>query len=99
HPPSSPPFPYTTLFRSTVAIHDGALAYSVDRDGRAVLLPSRLGFAFQGAPPLADGLRMVDTARSTVDETWTQPWGEVARVRDHQDRKSTRLNSSHLGIS
>ena len=69
----------------TVAIHDGALAYSVDRDGRAVLLPSRLGFAFQGAPPLADGLRMVDTSRSTVDETWTQPWGEVARVRDHHN--------------
>src|SRR5436189_6030582 len=69
----------------TVAIHDGALAYSVDRDGRAVLLPSRLGFAFQGAPPLADGLRMVDTSRSTVDETGTQPWGEVARVRDHHN--------------
>src|SRR5204863_9796571 len=69
----------------TVAIHDGALAYSGDRVGRAVLLPSRLGFAFQGAPPLADGLRMVDTSRSTVDETWTQPWGEVARVRDHHN--------------
>src|SRR5437867_6631406 len=69
----------------TIEIHDGALAYSVDRDGRAVLLPSRLGFAFQGAPPLADGLRMVDTSRSTVDETWTQPWGEVARVRDHHN--------------
>src|SRR6184192_399461 len=69
----------------TVAIHDGALAYSVDRDGRAVLLPSRLGFAFQGAPPLGDGLRMVDTSRSTVDETWTQPWGEVARVRDRHN--------------
>src|SRR3989454_542201 len=69
----------------TIEIHDGALAYSVDRDGRAVLLPSRLGFAFQGAPPRAEGLRMVDTSRSTVDDTWTQPWGEVARVRDHHN--------------
>src|SRR5436309_1481913 len=69
----------------TVAIHDGALAYSVDRDGRAVLLPSRLGFDFPRAPRLADGLRMVDTARRTPDETWTQPWGEVARVRDHHN--------------
>src|SRR5207253_1136378 len=63
--------------RVTVEIRDGALAYSVDRDDRAVLLPSHLGFAFQGAPPLRDGLRMVDTSRNTVDETWTQPWGEV----------------------
>src|SRR2546426_1097740 len=71
--------------RVTVEVRDGALAYSVDRDDRAVLLPSRLGFAFQGAPPLRDGLRMVDTSRNTVDETWTQPWGEVARVRDHHN--------------
>src|SRR5690348_2337068 len=69
--------------RVTVEIRDGALTYRVDRDGRAVLLPSRLGFAFQGAPPLRDSLRVVDTSSSTVDETWTQPWGEVARVRDH----------------
>jgi len=69
----------------TVEIRDGALAYSVDRDGRAVLLPSRLGFAFQGAPPLRDSLRIVDTSRTTVHETWTQPWGEVARVRDHHN--------------
>src|SRR5207244_12196073 len=71
--------------RVTVEIRDGALTYSVDRDGRAVLLPSRLGFAFQGAPALRDSLRMVDTSRATVDETWTQPWGEVARVRDHHN--------------
>src|SRR5881296_739541 len=71
--------------RVTVEIRDGALTYSVDRDGRAVFLPSRLGFGFQGAPPLRDSLRMVDTSRATVDETWTQPWGEVARVRDHHN--------------
>ena len=30
--------------RVTVEIRDGGLTYRVDRDGRAVLLPSRLGF-------------------------------------------------------
>ena len=53
----------------TVEVRDGSLLYSLERDGRAVLLPSRLGFAFQGAPPLRDSLRVVDTARSTVDDT------------------------------
>src|SRR6059036_1019432 len=71
--------------RVTVEIRDGALVYSLDRDGRALLLPSRLGFAFKDAPPLRAGLRLVDTATSTLDETWTQPWGEVARVRDHHN--------------
>ena len=66
-----------------VELHDGKLYYGLRRDGRAVLLPSSLGFELQGAPPLRDGLRLVDTTRNAVDETWTQPWGEVARVRDH----------------
>ena len=70
----------------TIEIREGRLSYSLQRDGRAVLLPSRLGFEFGGgAPPLREGLRLVDTARHTVDETWTQPWGEVARVRDHHN--------------
>ena len=67
----------------TVEIREGRLYYSLQRDGRAVLLPSQLGFEFRGAQPLRDGLRVVDTADKTVDQTWTQVWGEVARVRDH----------------
>ena len=66
----------------SVQLRDGRLCYAVRRDGRAVLLPSGLGFQFRGAPPLRDGLRVVGAAEKTVDESWTQPWGEVARVRD-----------------
>jgi len=66
----------------SVQLRDGRLYYAVRRDGRAVLLPSGLGFQFRGAPPLRDGLRVVGAAEKTVDESWTQPWGEVARVRD-----------------
>src|ERR1051325_2036928 len=69
----------------TVAIRDGGLYYSIDRDGRPLFLPSRLGLAFRGVPPLRDSLRIVDSARAAHDETWTQPWGEVARVRDHHN--------------
>ena len=67
----------------TAEIHDGKLYYSLRRDGRALLLPSLLGFELRGAPPLRDGLHLVDTTRQAIDEMWTQPWGEVARVRDH----------------
>src|SRR6266516_1054627 len=69
----------------TIEVREGKLFYSVQRDGWAVFLPSGLGFEFRGAPPLRDGLHLVDTTRNAVDETWTQPWGEVARVRDHHD--------------
>ncbi len=78
----------------TVEIHEGGLYYRLDRDGRALLLPSRLGFEFRGAPPLRDGLRVAGAARDSVDETWTQPWGEVARVRDHHNELKVTIEES-----
>src|SRR6266540_3009643 len=66
-----------------VAVHDGRLSYSVRRDGKPLITPSQLGFVFRGAPALRDSLTIVDSSRATFDETWTQPWGEVARVRNH----------------
>jgi len=68
-----------------VDTHEGRLYYSVQRDGRPLLTPSLLGFDFRGAPPLRDSLHIVDSSRSTFDETWTQPWGEVSRIRDHHN--------------
>jgi alpha-glucosidase len=67
----------------TVEVREGRLTYSLARDGRALILPSLLGFEFRGAPPLRDELRITDSTRQSHDEWWTQPWGEVARVRDH----------------
>ena len=68
-----------------VEVRDGNLLYSVTRDHRALLLPSMLGFEFRGAPALRDSLRVTGSSRSSYDSTWTQPWGEVARVRDHHN--------------
>jgi alpha-glucosidase len=69
----------------TVATGEGSLFYAVERDGRRIILPSQLGFEFRDAPPLSDDLELAGTERRTVDETWEQPWGEVARVRDHHN--------------
>src|SRR5436190_13464843 len=68
-----------------VATHDGKLFYAVLRDGRTLLTPSLLGFQFRGQPLLQDSLRIVDSSRSAFDTTWTQPWGEVSRIRDHHN--------------
>ena len=69
----------------TIQVREGRLTYSLARDGRPLILPSLLGFEFKGAPPLRDGLSITDTGRVSHDEWWTQPWGEVARVRDHHN--------------
>jgi alpha-glucosidase len=81
----------------TVEIREGALVYSVQRDNRAILLPSRLGFEFQGARPLRDSLRITGSTTSTVDEVWTQPWGEVARVRDNHNERRVSVSEAAPG--
>ena len=67
----------------SLATREGGLFYVLKRDGKDLLFPSRLGFAFRGAPALRDTLRITGATRRSFDSTWTQPWGEVARVRDH----------------
>jgi len=69
----------------SVEVQNGVLRYAVRRNGANVVTPSRLGFAFKGAPPLVDSLRITTSQRASYDSTWTQPWGEVARVRDHHN--------------
>jgi alpha-glucosidase len=68
--------------RATIEVRDGKAYWSLTRDGRALFLPGVLGFQFRGQPALDSTFSIVDTARATHDETWTQPWGEVARVRE-----------------
>jgi alpha-glucosidase len=67
-----------------VGIQDGRLFYRVARNGQPVMLPSRLGFELRGGDTLG-AVRVTGSARGSVDQTWTQPWGEVARVRDHHN--------------
>ena len=75
----------------TVAIEGGRVTYALRRDGRPVIQPSRLGFELRGAPGLGDAVRIADTSAGSVDETWTQPWGEAREVRDHHNELRVSL--------
>ncbi len=75
----------------TVETRDGGLYYAIERDGRPLLVPSRLGFAFSGGDSLYAALRITGTARDSADTTWTQPWGQVSRVRDHHNELRVRV--------
>src|SRR5689334_24310833 len=85
-PPRSTLFPYTTLFRSLA--HFPSAVILVRRSTREVFR-ARLGKEYDARHPLlpagAPELWLFDAQRSTL-----------AR---YQDRKSTRLNSSHSSIS
>src|SRR5438874_5570272 len=79
-------FPYTTLFRST-----SSSSSEPDRD-----LPGH-GHHAKGLESTAQDLLLADLAeRDLVD---AGELGPRARRRAELDRKSTRLNSSHVEIS
>src|SRR5439155_25375978 len=87
-PARTPFFPYTTLFRS-VRARRGRLIGGVHGHGAAFCRRAPRG-GDRSAGPRAE--RRVASARRGVDR-------DVPRRRRHRDRKSTRLNSSHVAIS
>src|SRR5262245_63597761 len=82
-PPRSPLFPYTTLFRSGAQDMNG-LAETADLAQQAAAL------APTGGRALGAANRELPTPADPVARLWQATT---------TDRKSTRLNSSHLGIS
>lgn len=65
-----------------VGLDEGHPVYEVTRFGEPVIARSRLGLVFADAPSLAAGLRILKAQARNHDETWEQPWGERAQVRN-----------------
>ncbi len=60
----------------------GKLAYTVSRNGKEIISPSRLGFNLANARKLDGGFSLRKQAVSDHDSTWEQPWGERQFVRN-----------------
>src|SRR5690606_40505642 len=92
-PPRSPPFPYTTLFRS--------LQIKLN-DPRVSQIEIFLGFK-DGLMSIAMGAKPVAVIVKITLVLYPKPLGDALldnTVDDRgEDRKSTRLNSSHVKIS
>src|SRR3712207_7352594 len=84
-PPRSTLFPYTTLFRSAHDLHQHLVGVrrAVEGAGARAVIGLGLGFQELGAADLAFGVELADARLFVIG----------------QDRKSTRLNSSHANIS
>ena len=78
--------------RTVVTVDVGdRLAYAVDYDGRPLVRPSRLGVVLGDGDTLGVRMRVLGADTAAHDETWTQPWGEVERVRDHHNELTVQL--------
>ena len=65
------------------AVVNGVPEYTLDRNGKAVVLPSRLGYALLDQDNLDGGFTLTDSAFNSFDETWEPVWGEEASIRNH----------------
>src|SRR5688572_30121200 len=95
--PRSTLFPYTTLFRSRVwahALSGRSARRSSGRRSSAWTVSRSLGVSFQ-RPASPVEVRQETTGRQPCGR---RPWGGKL-TRPSEDRKSTRLNSSHSQTS
>src|SRR5256885_2429047 len=88
-PPRSTLFPYTTLFRSVGFQHTPHMSKKTSHvsETPATQFLRRHGIAF------------TEHVYDYVEHGGTEESSRQLGVPEHQDRKSTRLNSSHLVIS
>src|SRR3712207_8031506 len=87
-PPRSTLFPYTTLFRSRLP----AVTKRQMEDGH--ILVHQPAFAV-----LRDAVRLQEICRHERRDETRNRKAHQHRYDDREDRKSTRLNSSHANIS
>ncbi|MBE3576292.1 MAG: glycoside hydrolase family 97 protein [Limnochordales bacterium] len=70
--------------RTAAVAAAGDIYYSLSYKGRILIERSAIGrFVLRNAPPLGGRWRLVRVENSSVDETYTLPWGPVKTVRNH----------------
>lgn len=72
------------LLTLTLRLTDGVPYYSLTRQGKPVVLPSRLGLKLsRGGEDLMDGFAVSDAGEpQSIDETWAPVWGEESSIRN-----------------
>ena len=78
----------------TVGVDGGNAWYQVSRGQEIVLKPSSLGFVLKDGE-LNRNFKMGKVTRSTHDETWDQPWGEDAQVRNRYNELKLSLQEKN----
>ena len=74
----------------TVGLDGGNAWYMVARGSETVIGRSELGFVLKDGD-LKGNFKMGKVTRASLDETWSQPWGEDANVRNHYNEMKVRL--------
>lgn len=74
-----------------LTLDDSNLTYQVQFHGQPVIAPSKLGFRFLQLPAIASGYKITQHSRSSVNQSWQQPWGERETVVDQHNELTVTL--------
>ena len=72
-------------------LNDGTPYYILNRDGKPVVLPSKMGFTLEWRDDLAHAFVLKNVERSTFDEVWEPVWGEESHIRNHYNEMLVTL--------
>ena len=75
-------------------LKNGEMSYRVERDGKPVIQPSRLGFEICGEEPLGRYLGLVRTQSRHIDETVELPWGEDRYISNRYHESAFYLSET-----
>src|SRR5699024_11571237 len=94
-PSTSSRSPYTTLFRSSILLGDFVLAVT-----SLSVLTDRMNSCLNGFFLLRNAGNYLDNLEAFLPASFHNVPGQNQKITSYsQDRKSTRLNSSHVSIS
>jgi len=71
----------------------GTPVYAVYYSGKAVILPSLLGFKLDVDSMFFTSFRLLGTERKSFDQNWQTVWGETKIIRNHYTELTIRLQS------
>lgn len=72
----------------------GLLFYSVQKEGKQILLDSRLGFTFTKGDVFNKNFKIIKTEQAAFDKIWEQPWGESREVRNNYNELKVYLQET-----
>ena len=64
--------------------------YSLDKENKSIIFPSKLGFVLEKGDSL-NRFKIKGTMRSSLNETWEQPWGESRYVQNNYNELKVTL--------
>jgi alpha-glucosidase len=64
-------------------LNAGVPHYQVYKDARPVIQSSKMGFVLKELPLLGQHLAIVKSERTSLNETWEQPWGEAREIQNN----------------